>query len=64
MTSDNIKNTTGFPPAAEMRDYAPKKYSALEHTVMGAKVFLVIGAVFGLLWLLIDCGLLPPAEQA
>lgn len=33
-------------------DYAPKKYSAREHVAMEAKVILVLGLLFGLLWLL------------
>jgi hypothetical protein len=52
MTPGYIKNTPDLPTAAETRDYAPKSYSVREHAVMGARVFLVIGAVLGLLWLL------------
>jgi len=35
-----------------MDDYAPKKYSFREHVAMGGKLVLVIGFVFGLMWLL------------
>lgn len=46
------KNRTDDLPAAPARDdYAPKKYSAREHALMGAKILLVVGLLFGLLWL-------------
>lgn len=32
--------------------YAPKRYSLREHIAMGGKLILVIGLLFGLLWLL------------
>jgi hypothetical protein len=38
------------PDASLMNDYAPKKYSVREHAVMGLKIFLIIGVLFGFLW--------------
>ena len=38
------------PDASSMNDYAPKKYSVREHAVMGFKIFLIIGVLFGFLW--------------
>ena len=31
-------------------DYAPRKYSVREHAVMGLKIFLIGGLLFGSLW--------------
>ena len=39
------------PDASSMNDYAPKKYSVREHAVMGFKIFVIIGVLFGFLWL-------------
>ena len=38
------------PNASPMTDYAPKKYSVREHAAMGLKIFLIIGVLFGFLW--------------
>ena len=32
-------------------DYAPREYSVREHAVMGLKLFLIAGLLFGSLWL-------------
>jgi hypothetical protein len=37
--------------ASSTDDYAPKKYSVREHAVMRFKIFLIIGLLFGFLWL-------------
>lgn len=34
----------------DLREYAPRKYSARETVVMTIKLFVVIGGVLGLLW--------------
>ena len=34
----------------DLREYAPRKYSAREIFVMTIKLFVVIGVVLGLLW--------------
>lgn len=52
MVKPQLKRTDD-PPADPSADaYAPKKYSPREHAAMGAKVILVVGFLFGLLWLL------------
>jgi hypothetical protein len=52
MAKPQLKRTDNPEAVASLDDYAPKKYSAREHVAMGAKVFLVLGLLFGLLWLL------------
>ena len=37
--------------ASSTNDYAPKEYSLREQAWMGLKIFLIIGALFGFLWL-------------
>lgn len=36
--------------ATDLREYAPRKYSARETTVMTIKLFVVIGVLLGLFW--------------
>ncbi len=51
MPEPQLKRTDDAPGVPPTDDYAPKTYSAREHAAMGLKIFLVVGALFGLLWL-------------
>ncbi len=52
MVKTQLKRTEDPPAIAASDKYAPKQYSAAEHAAMGAKIVLVVGLLFGLLWLL------------
>jgi hypothetical protein len=52
MAKPQLKRTDDPEAMPSSDDYAPKKYSAREDVAMGAKVILVLGLLFGLLWLL------------
>ena len=47
-----LKRTDDIPGVCPTDDYAPKKYSAREHAAIGLKIFLTVGLLFGLLWLI------------
>ncbi len=51
MPKPQMKRTDDLPAPPETEDYAPKKYSVQEHALMGVKISLVVGFLFGLLWL-------------
>ena len=51
MPKPQLKRTADVLGACPTDDYAPKKYSAREHAAMGLKIFLIVGVLFGLLWL-------------
>ncbi len=46
-----LKKNDDPPPTSFTDDYAPKKYSAREHMMMGLKIFVTLGILLGLLWL-------------
>ncbi|MEO8341688.1 MAG: hypothetical protein ABI604_18625 [Nitrospirota bacterium] len=52
MAKPQLKRTDDPPDMPSSGGYAPKKYSAREQAAMGAKITLVAGSLFGLLWLL------------
>jgi hypothetical protein len=50
MAKPQLKANGDVPCISSTDNYAPKKYSAREHALMGFKIFLVVGFLFGLLW--------------
>ena len=44
-----LKQDVEFAGESSMADFAPKKYTRREHAVLGLKIFLIIGFLFGLL---------------
>jgi hypothetical protein len=52
MPEPTLKNDVEFAGESSIADFAPKKYTRREHAVLGLKIFLVIGFLFGLLWFL------------
>lgn len=51
MPKPQLKRIDDVPGVCPKDDYAPKQYSAREHAATGLKIFLVVGFLFGLLWL-------------
>ncbi len=51
MPKPQLKRTDDVPDVSSTDAYAPRQYSAREHAAMGLKVFLIVGLLFGLLWL-------------
>jgi hypothetical protein len=51
MAKPLLQQCDDAPDASSTDDYTPKKYSVREHAVMGLKIFLMIGLLFGFLWL-------------
>jgi hypothetical protein len=47
-----LKRNEELPAMPALDDYAPRKYSVRENAVMGLRIILVAGLLFGLLWLL------------
>ncbi len=51
MPKPQVKKTDAVPDVSSTDAYAPKRYSAREYAAMGLKMFLIVGLLFGLLWL-------------
>jgi hypothetical protein len=51
MAKPQLQQCDNTQDASSTNDYAPKRYSVREHAWMGLKIFLIIGALFGFLWL-------------
>jgi hypothetical protein len=51
MPKPHLKKNDDVAGVGPTDDYAAKKYSAREHAAMGLKIFLIVGLLFGLLWL-------------
>jgi hypothetical protein len=52
MPEPTLKKEVEFAGESSLADFAPKKYTRREHTVLGLKIFLITGLLFGLLWFL------------
>ena len=52
MSEPTLEKDVEFAGESSMADFAPKKYTRREHAVLGLKIFLIIGFLLGLLWIL------------
>ena len=51
MSKPKLNRTEDLPATPSADNYAPREYSAREHAAIGAKIILVVGLLFGFLWL-------------
>jgi hypothetical protein len=50
MAKPQTQKMQGSPEASSMNDWAPKQYSVPEQAIMALKILLILGVLFGFLW--------------